>query len=266
MCVFVWHPEPCILTFLKYNNVSSIDLLYAFCAHGQNFVCTKVASKFLITPNLFSNQLGYLVILLLKIMTAAVNITGIGLQIYLGLWIMRTLKSSFALVFAETNLLVVLDFPQHKGYLRFEKPMGVEILLVTFPGIFKPSILNADVIHFTLVATTSCTFSERVKFSTCKLDSNFESKAQPLKRLFLDFLFKNFLLPTRLLPFSPTFAVFEFSNQSSIVFFNFSAFSPTKPKLFSQPKVKPASTQSIMLDVCVCVASRAFLHSHFLEM
>ena len=134
-------------------------------------------------------------------MTAAVNITGIGLQIYLGLWIMRALKSSFTLVFAETNLLVVLDFPQHKGYLRFEKPMCVEILLVTFPGIFKPSILNADVIHFTLVATTSCTFSERVKLSTCKLDSNFESKAQPLKRLFLDFLFKNFLLPTRLLPF-----------------------------------------------------------------
>ena len=150
MCVFVWHPEPfCILTFLKCNIVSSINLCHAVCAHRQNFVCTKVASKFLTTPNLFSNQLGYLVILLLKIMTAAVNITGIGLQIYLGLRIMRTLKSSFGLVFAETNLLVVFDFPQHKGYLRFEKPMGVEILLVTFPGILKPSILNADAIHFT---------------------------------------------------------------------------------------------------------------------
>ena len=192
MCVFVWHPEPCILTFLKYNNVSSINLLYAFCAHRQNFVCTKVASKFLITPNLFSNQLGYLVILLLKIMTAAVNITGIGLQIYLDLRIMRTLKSSLALVFAEMNSLVVLDFPQHKGYLRFEKPMDIEILLVTFPGIFKPSILNADLIQFTLLVTTSCMFSECVKLSTCKLDFNFESKAQPLKRLFLDFLVKNF--------------------------------------------------------------------------
>ena len=255
--MFVWHPEPCILTFLKFNNVSSINLLYTFCTHGQNFVFTKVASKFLITPNLFSNQLGYqyLVILLLKIMIAAVNITGIGLQIYLDLQIMWRLKS-----------LVVLDFAQYKGYLRFEKPMDIEILLVTFPGIFKPSILNADLIQFTLLVTTSCMFSERVKLSTCKLDSNFESKAQPLKRLFLDFLFKNFLLPTRLLPFSPTFAVFEFSNRSSIVFFNFNAFSPTKPKLFSQPKVKPASTQSIMLDVCVCVASRALLHSHFLEM
>ena len=160
--MFVWHPEPfSIVTFLKYNNVSSIDLLYALCAHGQDFVCTKVASKFLITPYLFSNQLGSLVILLLKIMTAAVNITGIGLQIYLDLRIMRTLKSSLALVFAEANSLVVLDFPQLKGYLRFEKPMGIEILLVTFPGIFKPSILNADAIHFTLLVTTSCTFSER---------------------------------------------------------------------------------------------------------
>ena len=155
--MFVWHPEPfCILTFLKCNIVSSINLLHAFCAHRQNFVCTKVASIFLLTPNFFSNQLGYLVILLLKIMTAAVNITGIGLQFYLGLRIMRTLKSSFALVFAETNLLVVLDFPQHKGYLRFEKPMGVEILLVTFPGIFKPSILNADVSHFTFKDYDSC--------------------------------------------------------------------------------------------------------------
>ena len=100
------------------------------------------------------------------------------------------------LVFAEANLLVVSDFPEHMGDLHFENPMDIEI-----PSIFKPSILNSDVIHFTLVATTSCTFSERVKLSTCKLDSNFESKAQPLKRLFLDFLFKNFLLPTRLLPF-----------------------------------------------------------------
>ena len=181
--MFVWHPEPCILTFLKYNNVSSINLLYTFCTHGQNFVFTKVASKFLITPNLFSNQLGYqyLVILLLKIMIAAVNITGIGLQIYLDLQIMWNLKS-----------LVVLDFAQYKGYLRFEKPMDIEILLVTFPGIFKPSILNADLIHFTLLVTTSCMFSECVKLSTCKLDFNFESKAQPLKRLFLDFLVKNF--------------------------------------------------------------------------
>ena len=190
--MFVWHPEPCrIFTFLKYNNVSSIDLLYAFCAHGQDFVCTKVASKFLNTSHLFSNQLGFLVILLLKIMTAAVNITGIGLQIHLDLRILWTLKSSLALVFAEANSLVVLDFPQHKGYLRYEKPMGVEILLVIFPGIFKPSILNADAIHFTLVATTSCMFSGRGKLSTCKLDSDFESKAQPLKRLFLDFPFKN---------------------------------------------------------------------------
>ena len=128
------------------------------------------------------------------------------------------MESSLALVFAEANSLVVLDFPQLKGYLRFEKPMGVEILLVTLPGIFKPSILNADAIHFTLVARTSCTFSERGKLPTCKLDSNFESKAQPLKRLFLDFLFKNSLLSTRLLPFSSTFAVFEFSNRTSIIF------------------------------------------------
>ena len=132
-------------------------------------------------------------------MTAAVNTTGIGLQIYLDLRIIRTLKSSLALVFAETNLFNgCFGFPSTQGLSSVRE---AEILLVTFPGIFKPSILNADVIHFTLVATTSCTFSERVKLSTCKLDSNFESKAQPLKRLFLDFLFKNFLLPTRLLPF-----------------------------------------------------------------
>ena len=63
MCVFVWHPKPCfILTFLKFNNISSIDLLYAFCAHGQDFVCTKVASKFLVSPNLYSYKLGSLVI------------------------------------------------------------------------------------------------------------------------------------------------------------------------------------------------------------
>ena len=49
-------------------------------------------------------------------MKAAVNITGIGLQIYVDLRIMRTLKSSIDLVFAETNSLVILDFRQHKGY------------------------------------------------------------------------------------------------------------------------------------------------------
>ena len=97
MCVFVWHPEPCcIITSFIYNNVYSIDLLYAFSAHGQDFVCTKVASEFLITPNLSSNQLKSLVILLLTIMTAAVNITGVGLQIYPYLRIMQTLNSSLA--------------------------------------------------------------------------------------------------------------------------------------------------------------------------
>ena len=41
VCVFVWHPEPCfILTVLKYNNIASINLLYAFYAYRQNFVCT----------------------------------------------------------------------------------------------------------------------------------------------------------------------------------------------------------------------------------
>ena len=116
-------------------------------------------------------------------MTAAVNIMGIGLQFHLDVQIMQTVKSSLALnlVFAEANSLVVLDFPQHKGYLQFKKPTGIEILLVTFPGLFQSSILNADVIYFTLVATTSGTSSKRGKLSTYKLDSHFESKAQPLK-------------------------------------------------------------------------------------
>ena len=128
------------------------------------------------------------------------------------------LKSNLALVFSETISLVVLDFPQHKGYLRSKKPMSVKILLVTVPCFFKPSSLNADVIYFALVATTSCTFSEEKKNSTCKLNSHFESKAQPPKRLFLDFPFKNSLLPTRFLPFSSHFAVLNFQ---------------TDPKLFS---------------------------------
>ena len=252
--MFVWHPEPfCILTFLKCNIVSSINLLHAFCAHRQNFVCTKVASKFLITPNLFSNQLGYLVILLLKIMTAAVNIMGIGLQMYLGLRIMWTLKSFFALVFAETNLLVVFDFPQHKGYLRFEKPMGVEILLVTFPGIFKPSILIADAIHFTLVATTSCTFSEPEKLPTCKLGSNFESKAQPPKRLLPVSSSRTLYCKPDYFHFLQLSQFLNFQTEPQLFSFNFNAFSPRKPKTFLTTKGKTSKhTEYNAGCVCLC--------------
>ena len=130
---------------------------------------------------------------------------------------MQTLKPSLALnlIFAEANSLVVLDFPQHTlGYLQFKKLMGVEILVVTFPGLFKPSILNADAIHFTWVGTPSCTFSEPVKLSTYKLDSHFKSKAQPLK-IISGFLFQE--LPI--------------TNPISSIFFNFCSLWIFKPNL-----------------------------------
>ena len=81
-------------------------------------------------------------------MAAAVNVTSIGFQFFLDLRILWTLRSFLALVFAEANLLVVLDFPEHMGDLRFKKPIGIEI-----PSIFKPSILDAGVIHFRMQTT-----------------------------------------------------------------------------------------------------------------
>ena len=56
--------------------------------------------------------------------------------------------------FAEANLLNVLDFPEHMGDLQFKKPMIFEI-----PSIFKPSIMDAGMIHLMLLVTTSCKFS-----------------------------------------------------------------------------------------------------------
>ena len=201
MCVFVWHPEPCCI-YLTYScKIITISRLIFLCLlHSRTeFVCTKVVCKVLIKPYQFSNQLGFLVNLLLKVMTAAVNVTSIGFQFFLDLRILWTLKSFLALVFAEANLLVVSDFPEHKGDLRFEKPMGVEI-----PSIFKPSILDAGVIHFTLVVTTSCKFSERERLSTCKLYSDFVQQDTVPRKIFSGFFsFQECQLPINHFHFFP---------------------------------------------------------------
>jgi len=216
--VFVWHPEPCCI-YLTYScKIKTISRLIFLCLlHSQTeFVCTKVVCKFLITPYQFYNQLGFLVNLLFKVMAAAVNVTSIGFQFFLDLRILWTLKSFLALVFAEANLLVVSDFPEHMGDLRFEKPVGVEI-----PSIFKPSILDAGVIHFTLVATSSCKFSGREELSTCKLYSEFERrKTQFLERLFLDFQLSRIPTSNPTISISFTNQIHTLSAQTSTVFFN----------------------------------------------
>jgi len=190
MCVFVWHPEPCCI-YLTYScKIKTISRLIFLCLlHSQTeFVCTKVVCKFLITPYQFYNQLGFLVNLLFKVMAAAVNVTSIGFQFFLDLRILWTLKSFLALVFAEANLLVVSDFPEHMGNLRFEKPVGVEI----------PSILSQ--VFWTLAWSISrwwrhqvASFQDANNSLLVSYILNLNGKAQFLERLFLDFsAFKNF--------------------------------------------------------------------------
>jgi len=159
-----------------------------------------------------------------------------------------TLKSFVALVFAEANLLVVSDFPEHNGDLRLDKPMGVEI-----PSIFKPSILDAGVIHFTLVVTTSCKFSERERLSTCKLYSELYSKTQFLKRFSLDFsAFKNANFHSTI-PISFPTQICALSAPTSTVFFNCNVFSSTQSQaLLTTKGTTSKHTEYNAGCVCLC--------------